>query len=451
MVDDSDEQATSGGIVGVLSRRRVLSAAAIVGIAGGANSLVGGQEMGEIELEGYTGGWEGVTPAEIEGQTNPTLSLEAGVDYTVTWTNEDGQPHNFVLRDADGNDIVRSDIIEEGSQTVEFTASEDMATYLCEVHPNTMVGDVETEAGTDAPEEEEPEEEEEEPEEEEEEEEEDDGDGDGQEGPTASVTFEDQSTDGSSVEVASVTTSEGGFVAIHDSRLFDGDALGSVIGVSEYLEAGTHEGVTVDLDETPDDGETLVAMPHLDTNDNQTYDFVTSEGEEDGPYTDEDGAVTDDATVTLEGDEEPDAGFPREYEATLSGEPHGVETEASGEATFEVEAHEDGMDAHYELTVENICDVTQAHIHLGAEGEDGPIVVWLYPEEGMEPELVEGLFSGTLAEGTITEDDFVGEWEGADFETARETVETGGAYVNVHTEEHPGGEIRGQIEPVNGS
>lgn len=143
--------------------------------------------------------------------------------------------------------------------------------------------------------------------------------------------------------------------------------------------------------------------------------------------------------------------FPREYEADLTGDPHDVDTDASGRATFEVHDHEEELDAHYELTVENICNVTQAHIHLGGEEEDGPVVVWLYPEEGMEPELIDGLASGTIAEGTITEDDLVGEWEGADFEDVVETFEAGGSYVNVHTEEHPGGEIRGQIEPADGS
>ncbi|WP_336363637.1 CHRD domain-containing protein [Halalkalicoccus salilacus] len=91
--------------------------------------------------------------------------------------------------------------------------------------------------------------------------------------------------------------------------------------------------------------------------------------------------------------------------------------------------------------------VTQAHIHLGAEGENGPVIVWLYPEEGEEPELIEGRFDGTLATGTITEDDLVGPLEGASFEEAAERLESEGAYVNVHTEQHPGGEIRGQIEP----
>lgn len=297
--------------VGGMSRRQILSAAAVITVSGGAASLVGAQEaqQSNIELEAYAGGWEGVMPAEIGGETNPTLTFEPGVDYTVTWTNEDGQPHNFVIEDTGGEEIVQTEVISEGSQTVEFTATEEMAEYYCEVHPQSMRGDVQVTGGEESP-----------------------------------------STDGEDEE---------------------------------------------------------------------------SSGD----------------------DEEPETDRPREYQAVLRGEPHDVETTASGEARFQV--NEDGTEATYEVMVESICNVTQAHIHLGAEGEDGPVVVWLYPEEGMEPDLIEGRFDGTLAEGTITQDDLVGEWEDADLENAVTTFEQEGAYVNVHTEEHPGGEIRGQIMPPN--
>lgn len=190
-----------------------------------------------------------------------------------------------------------------------------------------------------------------------------------------------------------------------------------------------------------DDGFDVVALLSPDR---EVIDTFSDNGGEE-PVPEEEPEEEDESE---EEEEEPADDFPQQYEANLTREAHGVETDATGHATFEVDAHEDGMDAHYELTVENICDVTQAHIHLGAEGEDGPVVVWLYPEDAQEPELVEGFFSGTLAEGTITADNFVGEWEGASFEDAGAAFEQRGAYVNVHTEEHPGGEIRGQITPT---
>ena len=126
----------------------------------------------------------------------------------------------------------------------------------------------------------------------------------------ATVTFSDQTTDGTSVTVDSVNVSDGGFVVIHDDSLLEGEVTGSVIGVSEYLEPGETENVTVTLfdgvpgatfDQTElSEDETLIAMPHRDTNANETYDFVATNGSEDGPYVANGSAVTDSANVSVE-------------------------------------------------------------------------------------------------------------------------------------------------------
>jgi hypothetical protein len=129
------------------------------------------------------------------------------------------------------------------------------------------------------------------------------------ENPEASVDFDDQTTEGDTVTVDEVTVEEGGFVAIHDSSLLDGEVVESVIGVSEYLEAGTHEDVEVTLFEGVDGAEfdqseldedsTLIAMPHRDTDGDEEYDFVENDGGNDGPYTEDGEAVVDDAHVDV--------------------------------------------------------------------------------------------------------------------------------------------------------
>ena len=128
--------------------------------------------------------------------------------------------------------------------------------------------------------------------------------------PTASVVFENQTSDGTTMTVDSVTMSEGGFVAIHNASLLDGDALGSVVGVSEKLPAGTHEDVEITLfnvagqnfaeDMALEESGTLIAMPHLDSNGNGMYDFITSNGTTDSPYTENGSAVVDPGFVTIE-------------------------------------------------------------------------------------------------------------------------------------------------------
>ena len=110
---------------------------------------------------------------------------------------------------------------------------------------------------------------------------------------TVSVTFENQTADGRNVTVAEATLPEGGFAVVHNES-------GEVVGASEYLEAGTHENVTVEVDDPENATDTLVAMLHRDSDENREFEFVVSEGAVDRPYTVDDQPVTDEANVTFE-------------------------------------------------------------------------------------------------------------------------------------------------------
>ncbi|SDK92435.1 Copper binding protein, plastocyanin/azurin family [Natronorubrum texcoconense] len=105
-------------------------------------------EPGEIELGGETSAWQGVAPDEINGEENPTLTLQEGESYEIMWENLDGVGHNIEIRD-DGDEVVddyETDIIdEEGeTQTLEIDeVTDEMAQYVCEPHAGTMVGDIE--------------------------------------------------------------------------------------------------------------------------------------------------------------------------------------------------------------------------------------------------------------------------------------------------------------------
>lgn len=103
-----------------------------------------------FEFNGVTSGWEGLAPSSIEGTTNPTLELEAGMTYEFYWENGDGAPHNVVIEDADGNTLVESEFVSSQgeTQTVTFTASSEMASYYCAAHPTSMRGDVTVSGGS---------------------------------------------------------------------------------------------------------------------------------------------------------------------------------------------------------------------------------------------------------------------------------------------------------------
>uniref|UniRef100_UPI0025BE06A1 twin-arginine translocation signal domain-containing protein n=1 Tax=Halovivax sp. TaxID=1935978 RepID=UPI0025BE06A1 len=101
----------------------------------------------EIEFDGQTPGWVGIAPDEIEGEENPTLILEEGEEYEIGWTEGDGAQHNIEIRDDDDEvvDDLETDITEDpdDDQWLEFEASDEMATYVCQPHEGTMVGDIE--------------------------------------------------------------------------------------------------------------------------------------------------------------------------------------------------------------------------------------------------------------------------------------------------------------------
>ncbi|MFP3881854.1 MAG: CHRD domain-containing protein [Actinomycetota bacterium] len=133
------------------------------------------------------------------------------------------------------------------------------------------------------------------------------------------------------------------------------------------------------------------------------------------------------------------------FRTHLSGENEvpAVDTQAQGQAIFQLSA--DGESLDYKLIVANIENVIMAHIHIGDPNENGPVAVWLYPEDGPPPVLIEGRTQGVLAEGTITEDDLTGPLEGASMDDLMDAIRAGNTYVNVHTTQNMGGEVRGQI------
>jgi hypothetical protein len=90
-------------------------------------------------------------------------------------------------------------------------------------------------------------------------------------------------------------------------------------------------------------------------------------------------------------------------------------------------------------------------------GQNGPIVVWLYPSTAPVPGPPgAGRTDGVLAEGTITAANLTGPLTGHPLSDLVEAMRTGNAYVNLHTNDgvdgintgagdFPGGEIRADI------
>ena len=131
-----------------------------------------------------------------------------------------------------------------------------------------------------------------------------------------------------------------------------------------------------------------------------------------------------------------------EFGAFLTGrqELPAVQTDGSAIAQFELE--DDGT-LEFELrAIRAIENVTQAHIHLGARGQNGPVVAFLF---GLDPG--EDFRHGErIARGTLNDSNVIARpGFTPTISNLVERMRQGRAYVNVHTIDHPAGEVRGQI------
>jgi glucose/arabinose dehydrogenase len=130
--------------------------------------------------------------------------------------------------------------------------------------------------------------------------------------------------------------------------------------------------------------------------------------------------------------------------AELTGAASGTDSTATGQTLLKVNSAGDLIS--YRLNVEGIENVTQAHIHIADQpGGNGPPAVWLYPS-APPAELIPGPFSGLLGQDSFSETELVGPLEGKTLDDLLIAIEEDRAYVNVHTEQNPPGEIRGQLQ-----
>jgi hypothetical protein len=140
------------------------------------------------------------------------------------------------------------------------------------------------------------------------------------------------------------------------------------------------------------------------------------------------------------------------FRAHLTGDEEVPANESLAQGQAIVEVNEDETEISYRLIASNIENVVASHIHVGAAGVNGPVVAFLFgnvPAGG-------GRTDGVLATGTITAADLVGPLVGQPLSVLIDEIESGNAYVNVHTNDgiapantgpgdFPGGEIRGQL------
>ena len=130
----------------------------------------------------------------------------------------------------------------------------------------------------------------------------------------------------------------------------------------------------------------------------------------------------------------------RRFQALLRGseEVPPVRTNATGNILFRLS--DDGQRLEFRLVLNQLRNFTQAHIHIGARGVNGPVVVFLFGPVTRGISVNRGVVTGT-----ITRNDLVGPLQGRSLAELVRLMNSGMTYVNAHIAQNSDGEIRGQI------
>lgn len=129
------------------------------------------------------------------------------------------------------------------------------------------------------------------------------------------------------------------------------------------------------------------------------------------------------------------------FRAELTGDqerPQPVVTDARGEAYLFVSDDERAISFTLNVTGLDPANILQAHIHAAPAGQNGNVVAFIAFTS------FEGTIRGTITASDLIPDASMGINTFADLIDA---ITAGNTYLNVHTTDHPGGEIRGQILP----
>jgi hypothetical protein len=149
----------------------------------------------------------------------------------------------------------------------------------------------------------------------------------------------------------------------------------------------------------------------------------------------------------------------RSFSAKLRGFNEVPSISSRAEGTFRARLSRDGETLRYTLTYKRLsAPITQAHIHFGQRHTNGGIVVFLcsgpvnMDPTGLAPACVqEGTVEGEITAANIIQPGAPPPAPGqgiapGEFDEFLRALRSGAGYANVHTDNFPGGEIRGQVK-----
>jgi hypothetical protein len=122
-----------------------------------------------------------------------------------------------------------------------------------------------------------------------------------------------------------------------------------------------------------------------------------------------------------------------------------------GTATFAATIDDKNQEIKFRLSYQGLpTAVAQSHIHFGGPRQSGGVSVFLCTNLGNGPAGTQACPAGDATiTGTITPADVIGPTAqgiaAGDFGALVRAIRGGATYVNIHTAQRPGGEIRAQI------
>lgn len=120
-------------------------------------------------------------------------------------------------------------------------------------------------------------------------------------------------------------------------------------------------------------------------------------------------------------------------------------------ASVRIQVEQDLSSFRFRLIVRNGTDVTQAHLHCGRAGQNGPVVVFLSALNAQGQDVNGVLSQGTrsnehIEPGAAACEELIGRPINNIASLAAAAFD-GLIYANVHTIQNPAGEVRGQLIP----
>ena len=136
--------------------------------------------------------------------------------------------------------------------------------------------------------------------------------------------------------------------------------------------------------------------------------------------------------------------FAEPFTALMSGDQEvpPVDTTAAGKTIFRTKSNDTWID--YKVNITGFSNASGAHIHMGKAGANGDVIVDLLTDKKENPTRL-----GMAIRGNITDSSLTGPMQGKTLADLISAINNGDTYVNVHTQTHPDGEIRGQVQPGN--